>query len=66
MKKLCYITSVILLFSSCSNNTKTSNEVNLYSQRHYDVDKILFERFEELTWSQEITHSIKIEKLTRN
>ena len=49
MKKLIYITAVILLFSSCSNNTKTSNEVNLYSQRHYDVDKMLFERFEELT-----------------
>ena len=49
MKKLIYITAVILIFSSCSNNTKTSNEVNLYSQRHYDVDKMLFERFEELT-----------------
>ena len=49
MKKLIYITAVILLYSSCSNNTKTSNEVNLYSQRHYDVDKLLFERFEKLT-----------------
>jgi iron(III) transport system substrate-binding protein len=49
MKKLIYTIAVILLFSSCSNNTKTSNEVNLYSQRHYDVDKMLFERFEELT-----------------
>ena len=49
MKKLIYFTSVILFLSSCSNNIKTSNEVNLYSQRHYDVDKKLFERFEELT-----------------
>ena len=49
MKKLIYFTSVILFLSSCSNNVKTSNEVNLYSQRHYDVDKKLFERFEELT-----------------
>lgn len=49
MKKLIYITAVICFASSCSNTTKVSNEVNLYSQRHYDVDKMLFERFEELT-----------------
>ncbi len=49
MKKLIYITVAILFVSSCSNNKTTINEVNLYSQRHYDVDKMLFERFEELT-----------------
>jgi iron(III) transport system substrate-binding protein len=30
-------------------NKKNSNEINIYSQRHYNVDKIQYENFEKLT-----------------
>ena len=35
-----------LVFSSCTNEQKISNEVNLYSQRHYAVDEKQYEAFE--------------------
>ena len=37
------------LFLSCDNNEKKSNEVNLYSQRHYKVDEKQYEAFEKET-----------------
>ena len=37
------------LFLSCDSNEKKSNEVNLYSQRHYSVDKLQYENFTKLT-----------------
>ena len=35
-----------LALSSCNTEQKTSNEVNLYSQRHYTVDEKQYEAFE--------------------
>ena len=35
-----------LALSSCNTEKKTSNEVNLYSQRHYTVDEKQYEAFE--------------------
>ena len=37
------------LFLGCDNNEKKSNEVNLYSQRHYSVDELQYENFTKLT-----------------
>ena len=37
------------LFMSCESNKKKSNEVNLYSQRHYSVDELQYENFTKLT-----------------
>ena len=48
MKKFIYIFT-ILLFASCMPNKKKSNEINIYSQRHYNVDEIQYENFEKLT-----------------
>ena len=48
MKKLIYIFT-ILLVASCMPNKKNSNEINIYSQRHYNVDEIQYENFEKLT-----------------
>lgn len=47
---LLYIVIISLLFSSCQNvkdNSKSFEVVNLYSKRHYQVDKDLFKKFEE-------------------
>ena len=48
MKKLIYLFTVLLL-ASCMPNKKNSNEINIYSQRHYNVDEIQYENFEKLT-----------------
>ena len=48
MKKLIYLFTVLLL-ASCIPNKKNSNEINIYSQRHYNVDEIQYENFEKLT-----------------
>ena len=37
------------LFMSCDFNEKKSEEVNLYSQRHYSVDELQYENFTKLT-----------------
>lgn len=37
------------LFMSCDSNEKKSEEVNLYSQRHYSVDELQYENFTKLT-----------------
>ena len=47
MKKIFYSLLVCLLVSC--NGEKKSDEVNLYSQRHYSVDKLQYENFEKLT-----------------
>ena len=39
----------ILTASACSTNNETSNEVNLYSQRHYAVDELQYKNFTEKT-----------------
>ncbi len=49
MKNLSYILLLFFCISSCTENKKKPNEVNLYSQRHYKVDEAQYKRFEELT-----------------
>jgi len=39
----------IVLLTSCMPNDKKSNEINIYSQRHYDSDKMQYKNFEEKT-----------------
>ena len=39
----------ILILTSCMPNDKKSNEINIYSQRHYDSDKMQYKNFEEKT-----------------
>jgi len=48
MKKIFYSILTCLLIS-CGSEKKSNNEVNLYSQRHYSVDKLQYENFEKLT-----------------
>ena len=48
MKNILKSLFIISLILSCSNEKK-SNEINLYSQRHYTVDKKQYENFEKLT-----------------
>ena len=48
MKNYVYLVVVILL-SSCMPNTNKSKEINIYSQRHYDSDKMQYKKFEEKT-----------------
>ena len=38
-----------MLITSCMPNKKNSNEINIYSQRHYNVDEIQYKNFEKLT-----------------
>jgi iron(III) transport system substrate-binding protein len=49
MKNIFYSIIMCSLFLSCDNNEKKSNEVNLYSQRHYSVDELQYENFTKLT-----------------
>ena len=37
----------LLVLASCSNQNKETEVLNLYSKRHYNVDKELFAKFEE-------------------
>ena len=48
MKNYIYLV-VIALLSSCMPNTNKSKEINIYSQRHYDSDKMQYKKFEEKT-----------------
>ena len=48
MKKYIYLV-VAILVSSCMPNTNKSKEINIYSQRHYDSDKMQYKKFEEKT-----------------
>ncbi len=47
MKKYLLITLTLILFS-CSQN-ENSNEINIYSQRHYNVDELQYENFQKKT-----------------
>ena len=46
MKKIMILTLVILTFFSCLNVQKDQEVVNVYTKRHYQVDKDLFKSFE--------------------
>ena len=46
MKNYIILLSVLIL-ASCSNQSKQNEVLNLYSKRHYNVDKELFAMFEE-------------------
>ena len=48
MKKIIYLFTVVL-FASCMQSKKESNEINIYSQRHYNVDEVQYKNFEKLT-----------------
>ena len=49
MKRIVVFISTILVLSSCGEKPKKSNEINLYSQRHYKVDEKQYEAFEKET-----------------
>ena len=49
MNKHYYMLLILVLYVSCSPTNKISNEINIYSQRHYSVDKIQYKNFEKLT-----------------
>ena len=45
-----YFYALLLLFlGGCSSNNKNSNVINIYSQRHYNVDELQYKNFEKLT-----------------
>jgi len=46
MKKI--FLAILIVISACSSN-KESQEVNLYSKRHYPVDEVQYKNFEKLT-----------------
>tara|TARA_B100001057_G_scaffold198948_1_gene199533 strand:- start:9831 stop:10853 length:1023 start_codon:yes stop_codon:yes gene_type:complete len=47
MRQILFI--FFLVASACSTNNETSNEVNLYSQRHYAVDELQYKNFTKKT-----------------
>lgn len=49
MKKLIIALFLPLFISGCVEKPSKSNEINLYSQRHYEVDKLQYKKFEEST-----------------
>ena len=49
MKRIVVLILTILVLSSCGEKPKNSNEINLYSQRHYKVDEQQYKVFEEET-----------------
>ena len=49
MKRIVVFISTILVLSSCGEAPKKSNEINLYSQRHYKVDEQQYKVFEKET-----------------
>ena len=49
MKRVVVFISTILVLSSCGEAPKKSNEINLYSQRHYKVDEQQYKVFEKET-----------------
>ena len=49
MKRVIIFISTILVLSSCGETSKESDEINLYSQRHYKVDEKQYEAFEKET-----------------
>ncbi len=49
MKNNFYLVVLSFLMIACNTTEKKPNEVNLYSQRHYSVDKLQYENFTKLT-----------------
>jgi len=49
MKRIVVLILTILVLSSCGEKPKKSNEINLYSQRHYKVDEQQYKVFEKET-----------------
>ena len=49
MKIFTIFISIFLMLSSCFEAPNESNEVNLYSQRHYKVDEMQYAAFEKQT-----------------
>ncbi|MAV66051.1 MAG: Fe(3+) ABC transporter substrate-binding protein [Bacteroidetes bacterium MED-G13] len=47
MKRYLILISISIFLGSCTKNEK--NEINIYSKRHYEVDKLLYKKFEEKT-----------------
>jgi iron(III) transport system substrate-binding protein len=49
MKRILVFISALLILFSCDEKPNKSNEINLYSQRHYKVDEQQYEAFEKQT-----------------
>ena len=49
MKKIIVALVLSFFLSGCSEKPSKTNEINLYSQRHYEVDKLQYKKFEEST-----------------
>ena len=49
MKNFTLYISMFLMLGSCLDTAKESNEINLYSQRHYKVDEMQYAAFEKQT-----------------
>ena len=47
MKRYLILISITFFLSSCTENEK--NEINIYSKRHYEVDRLQYKKFEEKT-----------------
>ena len=58
MKKYLLLLTIIIL-GGCSQN-ENSKEINIYSQRHYDVDELHYKNFEEKTGIKVNVIKIKI------
>lgn len=54
---------IVLILALISSTLFASNEVNIYSQRHYDSDKLLFKEFEKTTGIKVNLVSAKAEEL---
>ncbi len=48
MKKILYL-YIVVVFTSCMPNKNKSKEINIYSQRHYNVDELQYQNFEKMT-----------------
>jgi len=44
-----YLISFFAICTLFSCKINDSNEINIYSQRHYEVDRIQYENFEKIT-----------------
>ena len=49
MKKIIFALVLSFTLVGCSETPSKSKEINLYSQRHYEVDKLQYKKFEEST-----------------
>ena len=54
MRNSFWVLGLVIIFSSCSSEqqnqvktNKASSEVNIYSHRHYEIDKTIYQKFEE-------------------